>query len=113
MNGVLDVVAAVLVVGGALLAVLGAAGVARFADPLAAMHAATKPATLGVLLCGAGAILRVDDASAISKIAVVVALQLVTAPIGAHMLSRAIWRAGSNGAAGDDEGDGGDGTDAR
>ena len=88
----LDTIAAVMVLVGALLALLGATGVARFDHPLAAMHAATKPATLGVLLCGVGAVLRVDDVSAISKVVVVVLLQLVTAPIGAHMLSRAIWR---------------------
>ena len=92
MNVVVDVASAVLLLGGAVLAVLGAAGVVRFRDPLSAMHAATKPATLGVVFCGLGAVLQVDDAGAISKIVVIVALQLVTAPIGAHMLSRAISR---------------------
>ena len=92
MNVVVDVVSAVLLLAGAVLAVIGAAGVVRFRDPLSAMHASTKPATLGVVFCGLGALLRVDDAGAISKIVVIVALQLVTAPIGAHMLARAISR---------------------
>ena len=61
MNVVVDIVSAVLLLGGAVLAVLGA-------------------------------LLQVDDAGAISKIVVIVVLQLVTAPIGAHMLSRAISR---------------------
>jgi multicomponent Na+:H+ antiporter subunit G len=90
MNIFFDVASAVCLVLGALLAVLGAAGVVRLSHPLSAMHAATKPATLGVVLCGVGALLQVDDVGAISKVVVIVALQLVTAPIGAHMLSRAI-----------------------
>lgn len=92
MNTFFDVLSAVFLVLGAMLAVLGAFGVMRFDHPLSAMHAATKPATLGVVLCGAGALLQVDEAGAVSKIVVIVALQLVTVPIGAHMLSRAISR---------------------
>ena len=92
MSLVVDIVSAVLLLGGAVLAVLGAVGVVRFRDPLSAMHAATKPATLGVVFCGLGALLQVEDSGAISKIVVIVMLQLVTAPIGAHMLSRAISR---------------------
>jgi multicomponent Na+:H+ antiporter subunit G len=54
------------------------------------MHATTKPATLGVLLCGVGAVVQFADVSDIAKVLVVVILQLVGAPIGAHMLGRAV-----------------------
>ena len=56
------------------------------------MHAATKPATLGVLCCAVGAALQVGDVSDVTKLIVVVVLQLVTAPVGAHMLARSILR---------------------
>lgn len=86
----LDVLAAVLVIAGALVALVAAFGVVKFGDARTAMHAATKPATLGVLLCATGAMIGADDVSTVTKIVVVVGLQFVTAPVGAHMLSRAI-----------------------
>jgi len=54
------------------------------------MHATTKPATLGVLLCGVGAALQMASTSDVTKVVVIIVLQLVTAPIGAHMLGRAV-----------------------
>jgi multicomponent Na+:H+ antiporter subunit G len=87
---VLDVASGVLLLAGAVLALLGAIGVVRFREPLAAMHAATVPATLGVVLCGAGAALQLADGGSVARVVVIVVLQLVTAPIGAHMLSRAL-----------------------
>lgn len=90
MNSVAESVAAVAIVAGAIVALVAAVGIVRFADARTAMHAATKPATLGVLLCGVGTILMADDLSTVTKVVVVVLLQLVTAPVGAHMLSRAI-----------------------
>ena len=90
MSGILDVVAGVLVVAGAVVALIAAYGVLKFDDARTAMHAATKPATLGVLLCASGAMIGADGVSTVTKIIVIVGLQFVTAPVGAHMLSRAI-----------------------
>jgi multicomponent Na+:H+ antiporter subunit G len=77
---------------GALLALVAALGLHRLDDTLSRMHAATKPATLGVLCCAIGAALQVGDVSDVTKLIVVVVLQLVTAPVGAHMLARSITR---------------------
>lgn len=85
-----DVIMGLFLVGGAVLAVSSAVGIVRLRDPLSAMHAATKPATLGILLFGIAAILRMPEGHAMGRIIVVVLLQLVTAPVGAHMLARAI-----------------------
>jgi multicomponent Na+:H+ antiporter subunit G len=92
MSLVVDVVSAMLLLAGALLAFLGALGVVRLRDPLVAMHAATKPATLGVVCTGLGAVLQLSAAGSISKVIVVVVVQLATVPVGAHMLGRAIDR---------------------
>jgi multicomponent Na+:H+ antiporter subunit G len=54
------------------------------------MHAATKPATLGVALCALGAALQLTSPSDVTKVVVIVVLQLVTSPIGAHMLGRSV-----------------------
>jgi multicomponent Na+:H+ antiporter subunit G len=90
MMAVRDVVSAVLMLSGSLLAVISSIGIHRLGSTRARMHATTKPATLGVLLCGVGALVQFADVSDIAKILVVVILQLVGAPIGAHMLGRAV-----------------------
>lgn len=90
MNVLVDMVSGVLLIAGALLALVASIGLHRLPDTLARMHAATKPATLGVALCAIGAILQTQDTSTITKIVVVVVLQLVAAPVGAHVLGRAI-----------------------
>jgi len=90
MSILVDVISGVLLISGALLALVASIGLHRLPDTLARMHAATKPATLGVASCAIGAIIQIDDLSTITKIVVVVVLQLVAAPIGAHVLGRAI-----------------------
>lgn len=89
---VADVVSAVLILSGSLLALIAAIGLLRLGDARSRMHAATKPATLGIAMCGVGAILQFDEGSSISKMIAVVALQLIATPIGAHALSHAITR---------------------
>lgn len=88
-------VAAVLLLAGALLSVLAAVGLHRFDDVYARMHAATKPATLGLLLLLAGAALRMHDPADIAKLALAGILQFVTAPIAAHVIGRAAYATGS------------------
>jgi multicomponent Na+:H+ antiporter subunit G len=87
---VLDVVSGALFLFGALLALVAALGLHRLGDTRSRMHAATKPATLGVLCCALGAMLQVDSVSLVTKLVVVVLLQLITAPVGAHALSRVV-----------------------
>jgi len=57
------------------------------------MHAATKPATLGVVLVLIGAAIAIGDFAVSSTLILIAALQLVTAPAGAHMVGRAAYRA--------------------
>ena len=90
MIAVRDFVSAVLMLSGSLLAVISSIGIHRLGSTRARMHATTKPATLGVLLCGVGAVVQFADVSDIAKVLVVVILQLVGAPIGSHMLGRAV-----------------------
>ena len=95
MNIALDIASVALFFVGVSMAVIAAIGLHRLQHTTSRMHAATKPATLGVLCCAIGAALQMDNLSAITKIAVVVAFQFITVPIGAHMLSRAITRDGT------------------
>ncbi len=91
---VADVVSAVLILAGSVLAVLAGVGMVRFPDVFARMHAATKPATLGLVLVAMGAILQVDTWSGVTQLALVIALQFLTSPVGAHLVGRAAYHSG-------------------
>lgn len=91
----LDVLSAVLLLLGVALAVVSGIGLVRLPDLFSRMHAATKPATLGMLLVTIGAALRQDDGSNATKLLLVAAFQFLTAPVAAHMIGRAAYRTGT------------------
>ncbi len=90
-----DAIAGALILVGVALAVTAGLGLQRFPDVFARMHSATKPATLGLVLVLAGAALRVDEPGDVAKLLLVLVLQFITAPVGAHMVGRAAYRAGT------------------
>lgn len=90
----METVAWLLIVIGAFLALVAAIGLQRFDDVLARMHAATKPATLGLLLIVVGSSLVLWEPGSVLKLILVISLQLVTAPVGAHLVGRAAIRSG-------------------
>lgn len=89
-----DLIASILLLTGCFLALTGALGLHRFPDVFTRMHAATKPVTLGLILVAAGTALRLETTSGQTKLLLAVILQLLTAPVGAHMIGRAAHRAG-------------------
>jgi multicomponent Na+:H+ antiporter subunit G len=89
-----EVLASVLLIGGALLALLAAVGLQRFDDVFARMHSATKPATLGLMLILGGTALVLPEPGAVAKLFLVILLQFVTAPVAAHLVGRAAFRTG-------------------
>ena len=90
----LDLAGAVLLLLGALLAFIGALGLVRLPDIFARMHAATKPQMLGLLLTLAGLALYVRSWESVATLIVVAGAQGLTAPVTAHLLGRAGYRAG-------------------
>jgi multicomponent Na+:H+ antiporter subunit G len=91
----LEVVASVFLLGGVFLAVVAGVGLLRFPDVFSRMHAATKPATLGLLLVVIGGVLLMEDRSHDAKLLLVAAFQFLTAPVAAHMIGRAAYGAGT------------------
>lgn len=89
MTFVLDIVAAACMLAGAVIAIIAAVGLHRLPDVYARMHVATKPATLGITLCLAGAALRSEGASIATKLVLAIVFQLVTTPAAGHLLGRA------------------------
>lgn len=95
MSVVRDVVASGLLLAGSALALSAVVGLYRLPDVYARMHAATKPATLGVALCLAGAAVRADDPSDVAKLVAAIVFQLLTAPVAGHLVGRAAHRTGA------------------
>ncbi|HVM27348.1 MAG TPA: monovalent cation/H(+) antiporter subunit G [Mycobacteriales bacterium] len=95
MELVEDVVSSFLLLGGVALAIIAGIGLLRFPDVFSRMHAATKPATLGLLMVCLGAALEMEDGSHRSKLLLVAAFQFLTAPVAAHMIGRAAYRSGT------------------
>ncbi|MCV2392993.1 monovalent cation/H(+) antiporter subunit G [Actinotalea sp. M2MS4P-6] len=94
MTTVLDVLAAICLIAGSVLAFAAGLGLLRFPDLLARSHAATKPQVLGLLLMLLGLGLRLRDGPAGWMLVLVALFQMVTAPVAAHMVTRAGYRTG-------------------
>lgn len=87
-----DVASGALLILGGFVALVAAIGLHRLGDVRSRMHAATKPASLGVAACASGAILQVSTVGAATVLVVVILLQVLTTPVGAHLFARAITR---------------------
>jgi multicomponent Na+:H+ antiporter subunit G len=86
----LELAAGAFMVIGCALAFVSGLGLVRLPDVLSRMHAATKPATLGLVFVAVAAIVRLDHNADMTRIVLVVALQFLTAPVGAHLVARAV-----------------------
>jgi multicomponent Na+:H+ antiporter subunit G len=94
MNPVLDIIGALFLLLGAMLCFAASVGLVRFPDVLTRMHAATKPQTLGLLFVVAGVAFSLQNLQALGILLLVAVLQLLTAPVAAHMVSRTAYRTG-------------------
>jgi multicomponent Na+:H+ antiporter subunit G len=89
---ILDIVCAVLVLGGSALALTAAIGVVRFPDTLSRMHAATKPQVLGLLLVLMGAAIRLRGHPDVGMIILTGMFTLITAPVVAQRVGQLAYR---------------------
>lgn len=88
----MDIVAAILLVLGTSLSAVAGFGLMRFPDVLSRMHAATKPQVLGLLLALAGLGFALKTWAVIPVLIVAWLMQLITAPVSAHLVGRATYR---------------------
>ena len=95
MSTLADVATAVLTTAGVAFVLLAALGLHRFEDVFSRIHAATKAVTLGLVLVIAGAMCQVHEVGDAVKLGMAAVLQLVSAPVAAHMLARASYQAGT------------------
>ena len=85
--------AAVLILSGTLLCLVGAIGLLRLPDCYTRMHAASKAGSLGAALVLAGVAAATSGEVAMEAIFALVVL-LASAPLAAHAVSRSAHRAG-------------------
>lgn len=90
--GVADVIGACVVILGVLLCLGAAIGLVRLPDVLSRMHAATKPQTLGLVVLLTGLGISIRDPALIGLLVVTGVLQMLTAPISAHLVARTSYR---------------------
>lgn len=89
-----DVIGAVLIALGTGLGLIAAVGIHRFRTTLARLHAAAKPATLGLVLVVSGSAIVAESNELAGVALFVVTLQFVTSPVGGHMLARVTYAIG-------------------
>jgi monovalent cation/proton antiporter MnhG/PhaG subunit len=95
MSALVEILAALLLVGGASVVALAAIGVARLPDPFMRMHAAAKAGVVGAGLVLLGTGLGFGTAGAIATAVAAVAFLVLTAPLASHALGRAAYVAGA------------------
>ena len=87
-------IALLLIAGGSFAAIAGI-GLLRFPDVLMRMHASTKAGTLGVGLSVVSVALYFTNDLVTTKVVLIMAFLLLTAPVAAHLIGRAAYRTGS------------------
>ena len=92
MIAALDLISAGLILAGALFVLIAALGVVRMEDVFTRMHASTKAGTLGLGLIVAAFLLGSVETEWSAKAFAVLIFMLTTAPVGAHLVGRAVYR---------------------
>src|SRR5690606_37243333 len=88
----LDLAAGICLVVGAALSLAAGVGLLRFPDPLARLHAGTKPQVFGLMLGVVAIALATREWPVVLTLPPVVVLQLLTQPLAGHMVARASYR---------------------
>ncbi|PWJ12082.1 monovalent cation/H(+) antiporter subunit G [Jannaschia seohaensis] len=91
---ILEIVLSVLVLLGGFFAFVAGLGILRLPDVLIRMHATTKAGTLASGLIMAAVALGLGDSATVARAVAIVLFLLLTAPVAAHMIGRAAFRAG-------------------
>jgi multicomponent Na+:H+ antiporter subunit G len=81
-------IASVVLLAGAAFMFVAGLGVARFPDLYTRMHAATKPATVGVVAVMSGVALALYEVPVTARAALVAMFFLLTSPVAAHAIAR-------------------------
>lgn len=94
VNQLIELMAALLILLGSIVSVISAFGMIRLPDVYTRSHAATKSATLSVLLCLSGAFVYfwIDDGYVSIRLILGIIFVFITAPVAGHLVCRAAYR---------------------
>ncbi|GAB2640650.1 monovalent cation/H(+) antiporter subunit G [Gordonia jinhuaensis] len=87
-----DIIVAVFMIVGSLMALTAAIGVLRFPDTLTRMHAATKPQTFGLLIILIGALIKLGSSVDSGMLVLSGLFMIITAPVVAHRIGRLAYQ---------------------
>lgn len=92
----IELLVSALIVVGVVFTFFGTIGLLRFPDIYTRMHAVTKSSTLGIMCILLGCMVYfVAEHGVVSvKLLLGIVFLFLTAPVGAHMISRAAYRTG-------------------
>lgn len=91
---ILEYTLAALIILGGFFCLIAGLGVLRLPDVLIRMHASTKAGTLGSGLILIAVCIFFADVATITRAVATILFLLITAPVAAHMIGRAAFRAG-------------------
>lgn len=86
----MTILGSILMLAGALLSLIAGIGVVRLPSALTRLHAAAKPASLGLVLVALGAGLAAGSMGLVATAMVLAVFQFLTAPIAGHLLGRSL-----------------------
>ena len=89
-----ETISAVLMLFGALLMLLGALGVLRLPDLYMRVSASTKASTLGVGFTLLSLAIHFNELGITSRALATIGFIIITAPVAAHLISRAAYLVG-------------------
>ncbi|MBY4893471.1 monovalent cation/H(+) antiporter subunit G [Rhodobacteraceae bacterium N5(2021)] len=90
----MEYIIAGLIISGGFFCFVAGLGVLRLPDVLIRMHASTKAGTLGAGLILIAVAVFFGDIPTITRAVATILFLLITAPVAAHMIGRAAFRAG-------------------
>jgi multicomponent Na+:H+ antiporter subunit G len=90
-----QIIATILLIGGAFFTFVAAVGVYRLPDVLMRMHASTKAGTLGTGCILLAVAFMTTDVGIISRAIATIVFLIITAPVAAHLIGRASYISGT------------------
>jgi multicomponent Na+:H+ antiporter subunit G len=87
----MQLLSGIFFVAGSIFVLLAGVGIVRFRDIYPRMHTAAKAPTLGILLVSVGVAIEVRSVMTSLLLVLVVVLQLIAGPVGAHLIGRSVY----------------------
>ncbi|WP_114394346.1 monovalent cation/H(+) antiporter subunit G [Oleisolibacter albus] len=94
MTDLLQILAGLLVLGGACFCFVAALGIVRLPDPIMRMHASSKAGTVGCGLILLSVALHFPEGGVMARALAAIAFLLISTPVAAHMIGRAAYACG-------------------